>query len=92
MISENSRTSKYHVSILKLTVKLDLRSGEKSITLSNVSIYGTWKNMKKSCNNNKFQITAATWSDEFGLPEGSYFISDIQDYFKYIFEKHNEKY
>ena len=47
MNSENSRTSEYHVRILKLTDKLDLRRGEKSIALSNLSIYYTWKDIKK---------------------------------------------
>ena len=46
--------------------------------------------MKSSCNNNKFKISAPTWSDEFELPDGSYLISDIQDYFDYIIKKHHE--
>ena len=41
MNSENSKTSKPHVLILKLVNKLDLRIGEKIITLSNLSIYYT---------------------------------------------------
>ena len=45
---------------------------------------------KKLTNNNKFKISAPTWSDEFEFPEGSYLISDIQDYFEYILEKPNE--
>ena len=90
MNSENSRTSKYHVLMLKLTDKLDLKRGEKSIALSNLSIYYTWKNIKSSYNNNKFKISAPTWNDEFALPDGSYFVSDTQDYFEYIFKKHNE--
>ena len=89
MNSENSRTSEYHVLILKLTEKLDLRRGEKSIALSNLSIYYTWKNIKSSCNNNKFKISAPTWNDEFELPDGSYLVSDIQDYFEYILKKYN---
>ena len=90
MNSENSRTSKYHVLMLKLTDKLDLKRGEKSIALSNLSIYYTWKNIKSSYNNNKFKISAPTWNDEFALPDGSYFVSDTQDYFEYILKKHNE--
>ena len=74
----------------RLLNKLDLRRGQKSIALSNLSIYYTWKNTKSSYNNNKFKISAPTWSDEFGLPYGSYSISDIQDYFEYILKKHNE--
>ena len=46
MNSENSKTSKSHVVILKLTDKLDLRGGKKNIALSNLTIYYTWKNMK----------------------------------------------
>ena len=46
--------------------------------------------MKSSYNNNKFKISAPTWNDEFELPDGSYSISDIQDYFKYILKEHNE--
>ena len=81
MNSENSRTSEYHVLILTLTGKLDLRRGQKSVALSNLSIYYTWKNIKSSYNNNKFKIFAPTWSDQFELPDGSYSISDIQDCF-----------
>ena len=80
MNSENSRTSEYHVLELKLADKLDLRRGQKSITLSNPSIYYTWKKIKSSYNNNKFKISASAWSDEFELPDGSYLISDIQDF------------
>ena len=90
MNTENSKTSKPHVLTLKLTIKLDLRFGEKFIALSNFSIYYTWKNMKSTYNNNKFKISAPTWNDEFELPDGSYSISDIQDYFEYILKKHGE--
>ena len=89
MNSENSRTSEYHVLVLKLTDKLDLKRAQKSVDLSNLSIYYTWKNIKSSYNNHNFKISAPTWSDEFELPDGSYSISDIQDYFGYIFKKHN---
>ena len=81
MNSENSKTSKPHVLILKLTNKLDLRIGE---SLSNLSIYYTWKNIKSSYNNNKFKISAPTWNDKFELPDGLYSVSDIQDYFEHI--------
>ena len=90
MNSESSKTSTPHVLTLKLTNKLDLRLGEKVIALSNLSIYYTWKNIKSSYNNNKFKISAPTWNDEFELPDGSYSISDIQDYFEYILKKHGE--
>ena len=90
MNSENSKTSQPHVLILKLTDKLDLRMCEKSIALSNLSIYYTWKNIKSSYNNNKFKMSASTLNDKFELPDGSYSISNIQDYFEYILKKHRE--
>ena len=90
MNSENSRTSEYHVLVLKLTDKLDLRRGQKSVALSNLSFCYTWKNIKSSYNNSKFKIPAPTWSDEFELRDGSYLISDIQDYLKYILKKYRE--
>ena len=78
MNSETSKTSKPHVLILNLTDKIDLRRGEKMISLSHLSIYYTWKNIKKSYSNNKFKISAPTWNDEFELSDGSYSISDVQ--------------
>ena len=97
MNSENSRTPEYHVLVLKLTNKLDkltnksdLRKSQKSVALSNLSIYYTWKKIKSSYNNNKFKISTPTWSDEFKLPDGSYSISYIQDNFDYILKKHSE--
>ena len=87
--SENSRTSEYHILLLKLADKLDLRKGKKSVTLSNLSMYYTWRNIKGSYKY-KFEISAPTWSDEFELPDGSYSISDIQDYFEYILKNHSE--
>ena len=92
MNSENSKTPKPHVVVLKLTNKLDLRIGEKVIAFSNLSIYYKWKNIKNSYNNNKFKISAPTWNDKFELPHGLYSVSDIQDYFKYIFLKTWRKY
>ena len=90
MNSENSKTSEYHVLVLKLTDKLDLTRGQKTVALSNLSIYYMCKNIKSSYNNSKFKISAPTWSEEFKLPDGSYSISDIQDYFEYILKKHSE--
>ena len=90
MNSENSKTSEPHILILKLTNKLDLRIGENIIALSNFSICYTWKDIKNSYNKNKFKISAPTWNDKFELPNGSYSVSDIQDYFEYILKKHGE--
>ena len=77
MNSGNSRTSEYHVLVLTLADKLNLRGGQKSAAFSNLSIYYTWKNIKSSYNNNKFKISAPTWNDEFELRDESYSISDI---------------
>ena len=90
MNSENSMTSEPLVLILRVTDKLDLRRGEKTIAFSNLSIYYTRKNIKSSYNNNKFKISAPTWNNKFELPDGSYSVSNIQDYFEYILKKHGE--
>ena len=90
MNSENSKTFKPHVLILKLTDKLDLIRSEKSIVLSN-RIHDIWKNIKRSHKNNKFKIPALIWIDEFGLPDESYSISDIEDYFEYFSKTNNER-
>ena len=79
MNSENSKTSKPHVLLLKLTGKLALRIGEKIIALSNLIIYYTWKNIKTLYNNNKFKISEPAWNDKFELPDGLYSVSNIED-------------
>ena len=89
MNSGNSKISKSHVLILMLTVKLVSKRNDKSIPLSNLTIYYTWKNIKSSYNNNKFKISAPTWNNKFELPDWSYSISDIQEYSEYIFKKIN---
>ena len=93
MNSENSKTSEPHILKVKLTDKLDSRLDKKVIALSNLSIYYTWDNIKSSYNNNnnRFKISTQTWHKEFTVPDGSYKISDIQDYFQYILKKHGEK-
>ena len=58
------------------------------MALANLSIYYTWKNIKSEYNSNKFKISAPTWNDTFDLPDGSYSIADIQDYFEFIIKKH----
>ena len=84
MNSENSKTSEPHVLTLKISDKLDLRKGEKNVALSNLSFYYTRKNIKSLYNNSKSKISPPTWNDKFELPDGSYSVSDIQDYFEYI--------
>ena len=85
MNSKNSTTSDPHRLLLNLTDKIDLRK-DIYIALSNLRMYYTWKNIKKSYKNNKFKLSVPTWNEEFKLPDGSYSISDIQNYFEYIFK------
>ena len=92
MNSENSKTFKPRVLILKLINKLGLRIGRNSIALSNLSIYYTWKIIKSSYNNNKVKISTPTWNDQFELPDGLYSVPDIQDYLEYILKKPWRKY
>ena len=58
------------------------------MALANLSIYYTWKNIKTEYINNKFEISAPTWNETFDLPDGSYSIADVQDYFEFIIKKH----
>ena len=48
------------------------------------------KHKKSSYNNNKFKISAPTWNDRFESSDGSYSVSDVQNYFEYILKKHGE--
>ena len=58
------------------------------MSLANLSIHYTWKNIKSESKNNKFKILVPTWNDTFDLTDGSYSIEDIQDYFEFIINKH----
>ena len=88
MNTENSKTNESHRFKLDLADKLNLKSPKKNIALVNVSISYTWKNVKSEYSNNKFKISAPTWNQTFDLPDGSYTISSIQDYFEFIIKKH----
>ena len=85
---ENSKKNEPHRFKLDLTDKVNLKSLNKNMALANLSIYYTWKNIKSKYNNNKFKIFAPTWNDTFDLPDSSYSVSDIQDYFEFIVKKH----
>ena len=87
MNSENIKTSDPHRILLNLSDKIDLRRKDKYVVLSNLSIYYTWKNIKRWYKNNNFEMSPPTWDEEFELPDGSYSVSDIQDYFEYILRK-----
>ena len=86
--SENSKTSEAHRFKLNLTEKLNLKYPEKNIVLAILSIYYTYKNIKSEYNNNKSKFSAPTWNDTFDLPDGSYSILDIQDYFELTIKKY----
>ena len=90
MNSRYSKTLNSHRLLINLADKIDLKREYKYITLSNLSIYQTQKNMKKSCKNNKFKMSAPKWNEEHELSDESYSISDIQDYFEYTYKKHGE--
>ena len=84
MISGNSKRYDPHRLLLNLSDKISLNRSDKHIALSNISIYYTWENIKTSYENNKSKISGSTWNEKFELYDGSYSISDIQDYFEYI--------
>ena len=88
MNSKNSKTNESYKFKYDLIDKLDLKNPNKNMALANLSIYYTWKNVKSTYNNNKFKISAPTWNETFDLPDGSYNISEIQDYIEYIIKKY----
>ena len=88
MNTKNSKTSEPYKFKYDLIDKLDLRNPNKNMALANLSIYYTCKNVKSTYNNNEFEISAPTWNETFDLPDGSYNISEIQDYIEYIIKKH----
>ena len=88
MNTKNSKTNKPHKFRLTLADELKLKDPNKNMALANLTIYYTWRNIKSAYNNNKHKISAPTWNDEFDLPDGSYSVSVIQDYFEYVIKKH----
>ena len=72
---------------MSLSQRLDL-SSNKYVALQNLSIYYTWKNIRKQYKNNKLKVIDPTWNDEVELPNGSYSVSDIEDYIEYVIKKH----
>ena len=91
MNSKNSKISDPHRLLLNLTDKIKLRRSDRYVALSNLSIYYTWKNIKKLYKNNRFKILAPTWNEESELPNRSYSLSVIQDYFEYIWKTMGKK-
>ena len=75
MNSKNSETSNPHRLLIKLKYKINLKRSDKYVALSNL----------------KFKISAPTQNEEFELPDGSYFMSDIQDYLNLSWRKNLER-
>ena len=88
MNTANSKTKHSNKFVYNFTDKLNFKNPNKNIALANLSIYYTWKNVKSDYNNNKFKISALTWNDMFDVPDGSYSIAALQNYFEYIIKKH----
>ena len=88
MNSKISKTNEPNRFKYDLIDKLDLKNPNKKMALVNLSIYYTWKNVKSIYKNNKFKISAPSWNETFDFPDGSYNISEIQDYIEYIIKKH----
>ena len=43
--------------------------------------------MERLHKNNKFKVPAPMWDDKLKLSDGSYYVSDIQNYFEYIIKE-----
>ena len=84
MNSENGKTSRI---LLSRTDKIKLKVVIDMLLYQTLAFTIHWKNMKKSCKNNKFKIWGPTWNEKFELSDGSYSVLDIPDYFEYIFKK-----
>ena len=88
MNTANSKTKHLNKFVYNFTDKLNLKNPNKNIPLANLSIYYTWNNVKSDYNNNKLKILAPTWNDTFDVPDSSYLIAALQNYFEYIIKKH----
>ena len=88
MNTANSKTKYSNKFVYNFTDKLNLKNPNKNIPLANLTICYIWKNVKSDYNNNKFKISAPTWNDTFDVPDGSYSIAALQNYFEYIIKKH----
>ena len=78
---KNSKISNPRRLLLNHFKKINLKRSDKYVALSNLSIYYTQKNIKKSYKNNKFKIPALSCNEELAFPDRLYSVSDIQDYF-----------
>ena len=81
MSSKHGKTSDSRRLILNLTDKISIKTSNEYVALPNLNICYTWKNIKNS--NNKFKISAPMLNAKFELSDGSYTVSNFQDYFEY---------
>ena len=88
MNTTNSKRKRSYKFVYNFTDKLDLKNPNENIALANLSIYYTWKNVKSNYINNKLKISAPTWKNAFDVPDGSYSMAALQNYFEYIIKKH----
>ena len=88
MNMENSKTNEPHKFVFNLSQRLDLRSSDKHVALQNLSIFYTWKNIREQYKNNKLKILAPIQNDGYKVTDGSYSVSDNQDYTEFIIKKH----
>ena len=88
MDSENSKISDPQRLLYNLSDIINLKRSDKYVVLSNLTVQYSWKSIKMSYKNNNFEVSPLTWNEEFKLPDESYSVSDIQEYFDYIIEKH----
>ena len=86
--TENSKTKHSNKFVYNFPDKLNLKNPNKNIALATLSICYTWKNVKSDYNNNKYKTSAPTWNDSFDVPDGSYSVAALQNYFEYIIKKH----
>ena len=77
-------TKQYKASQLATKIRLI----DKYVSLQHLSIYYAWKNIRQQYVYNKLKVIAPTWNDDFELADGSYSVSKIQDYIKYVIKKH----
>ena len=87
----NSKTYESHKFVLNLSEKLDLRSSNKHVALQTCLFITRGKKKDSSTKNNKLKITVPTQNDESELPDGSYLVSDVQDYIDYIMKDENHE-
>ena len=85
---EDSKTNEPHKFVFNLSQRLDQRSSNKHDALQNLSIFYTWKIIRKQYIDNKYKIKASTRNNEFELPDGSCSVLDVQVYTKYIIKKY----